>query len=56
MVLSFLVTPILLQKLTIDSGVKPQDVVASGEDALRAQRVIEAAIRSFETRSVIDLS
>ncbi|BCX03335.1 MAG: oxidoreductase [Candidatus Roseilinea sp.] len=27
----------------------------SGEDALKAQKIIEAAIRSFETRTVVDL-
>ena len=30
-------------------------IEASGEDALKAQRVIEAAITSFETNSVVDL-
>jgi len=35
--------------------VPPDKIDASGEEALRAQRVIEAAIRSFQTRSVVDL-
>ena len=36
-------------------GVAPEGIEASGEEALKAQRVIEAAIRSFETRSVVDV-
>jgi len=33
----------------------PGEIDASGEDALKAQRVIEAAIKSFQTHSVVDL-
>lgn len=34
----------------------PADQIdGSGEEALKAQRIIEAAIRSFETRTVVDL-
>lgn len=33
----------------------PDKIEASGLDALKAQRVIEAAIQSFETRRVVDL-
>jgi len=33
----------------------PEEIEASGAEALKAQRIIEAAIRSFETRSVVDL-
>jgi predicted dehydrogenase len=33
----------------------PEEIEASGAEALKAQKVIEAAIRSFETRSVVDL-
>ncbi len=35
--------------------VKPEDIDASGEDALKAQRVIEAAIESWQTGEVIRL-
>ena len=42
-----------LEQLT--EGVDPGDVDASGTDALQAQRIIEAAIKSWETRSVVDL-
>ena len=37
------------------AGVAPDQIEASGEDALKAQRVIEAAIKSFETHSIVDL-
>jgi len=36
-------------------GVKPEDVDGSAADALAAQEVIEAAIESWETHSVVDL-
>jgi len=36
-------------------GAAPQEIEASGEDALRAQTVIEAAIESWETGKVVDL-
>jgi predicted dehydrogenase len=36
-------------------GAAPQDIDASGEDALMAQTVIEAAIESWETGKVVDL-
>jgi len=35
--------------------VPPEQIEASGADALKAQRIIEGAIRSFETHSVVDL-
>ncbi len=38
------------------SRAKPEDIVASGADALQAQRIIEAAIESFEKHKVVDLS
>ena len=37
------------------SKTPPDKIEASGEDALKAQRVIEAAIKSFLTHSVVDL-
>ena len=39
----------------LSGGVKPEEVDASGADALAAQEVIEAAIKSHETHSVVDL-
>jgi predicted dehydrogenase len=39
----------------IASGVKPQDVDGSGEEGLKAQRIIEAAIKSWETHAIVDL-
>ena len=36
-------------------GVRPEAVDGSGEDALRAQRVIEAAIASWQTGTVVSL-
>ncbi|MFO7899574.1 MAG: Gfo/Idh/MocA family oxidoreductase [Planctomycetota bacterium] len=36
-------------------GVPPDEIEASGEEALKAQRVIEAAIESFESGKVVDL-
>lgn len=35
--------------------VPPEKIEASGEDALKAQRIIEAAIKSFQSRKVVDL-
>ncbi len=37
------------------AGVAPDEIEASGEDALKGQCVIEAAITSFETGKVVDL-
>jgi len=42
-----------LEQLT--EGVKPDQVDGSGADGLAAQEVIEAAIKSWETHSVVDL-
>lgn len=39
----------------IEAGVAPDLIEASGEDALKAQSVIEAAIRSFETGTVVEI-
>ena len=36
-------------------GVEPQNIKASGEDALKGQRVIEAAIQSWDTGQVVSL-
>lgn len=36
-------------------GVSPEDIDASGEDALKVQKIIEAAIESWETDRVISL-
>jgi predicted dehydrogenase len=36
-------------------GVAPERIDGSGEEALKAQRIIEAAIKSFETSTVVDL-
>jgi predicted dehydrogenase len=33
-------------------GVAPEDVDASGEDALKVQRIIEATIRSWENGTI----
>ena len=38
-----------------NAQVAPEDIDASGEDALKVQRVIEAAIESWDTGKVIDL-
>ena len=35
--------------------VRPEEIDGSGEDALKAQLVIEAAIESWETGRVIDV-
>ena len=37
------------------AGAAPDDVDGSGEEALKAQLVIEAAIRSFEQREIVDV-
>jgi predicted dehydrogenase len=37
------------------AGVAPENIDASGEDALKVQRIIEACIESWETGKVIDL-
>jgi hypothetical protein len=42
-----------LEQLT--EGVAPENIDGSGADALRVQEIIEAAIRSFQTHSVVDL-
>jgi len=39
----------------VDSGAKPDEIEASGVDGLAAQKVIEAAISSFETGEVVDV-
>lgn len=39
----------------VDAGAKPEEIEASGADGLAAQRVIEAAIASFEQGEIIDL-
>ena len=43
-----------LEQLT--EGAKPEEIDGSGADALAVQEIIEAAIRSFETHTVIDLA
>ena len=42
-----------LEQLT--EGVAPEDVDASGEDALKAQTIIEAAITSWEEKRVVEV-
>ena len=42
-----------LEQLT--EGVAPEDLDAKGEDALKAQKIIEAAITSWETESAVEL-
>ena len=37
------------------AGAKPEEIVGSGEEALKAQLVIEAAIKSWETGTVVDV-
>ncbi len=39
----------------IESGAKWNEIDGSGEDALKVQRIIEAAIKSWETHAVVDL-
>jgi predicted dehydrogenase len=38
------------------AGVAPADIVGSGEEALKAQLVIEAAIKSWDTGQVVDVA
>jgi predicted dehydrogenase len=39
----------------LSAGAKPHEIDGSGEEGLKAQKIIEAAIRSFETRTIVDL-
>jgi len=39
----------------VDSGAGPDEIEASGADGLAAQKVIEGAIRSFETGEVVEI-
>jgi predicted dehydrogenase len=39
----------------VDSGDRPDEIEASGADGLAAQKVIEAAISSFETGEVVEI-
>jgi len=39
----------------IEAGVKYDEVNGSGEDGLKVQRIIEAAIKSWETHTIVDL-
>ena len=39
----------------IDAKVKPDDIDGSGAEALAAQRIIEGAIKSWETHAIVDL-
>jgi len=39
----------------VSEGCPPEDIDASGADGLAAQRVIQAAIESLETRTVVRL-
>lgn len=39
----------------IEAGAAPDEIDASGEDALKVQRVIEGAIKSWETHTIVDL-
>lgn len=39
----------------VDAGVSPEDIDGSGEDGLAAQRVLQAAIDSLETESIVFL-
>ncbi|MGQ9628821.1 MAG: Gfo/Idh/MocA family protein [bacterium] len=39
----------------IEAGAKYDEIDGSGEDALKAQLIIEAAIKSWETHSIVDL-
>jgi len=43
-----------LEQLT--AGVKPEDVDGSGVDGLAVQEIIEASIKSWETRTVVDVN
>ena len=39
----------------LDAGVPPDQIDASGVDALQAQLVIEACVRSFERSEVVEV-
>jgi predicted dehydrogenase len=39
----------------VAAGAKPEEIEASGADGFAAQAVIEAAIKSHETRSVVEV-
>jgi predicted dehydrogenase len=39
----------------LDVGAQADEIDGSGEEGLKAQRIIEAAIKSFETKTVVDL-
>jgi predicted dehydrogenase len=39
----------------LEAGTPYDRIDGSGEDALKAQKMIEAAIRSFQTRTIVDL-
>ena len=39
----------------LSAGAKYDEINGSGEEGLKAQQIIEAAIRSFETKTVVDL-
>jgi predicted dehydrogenase len=39
----------------LEAGARYDEIDGSGEDALKAQRIIEAAIKSWETHSIVDL-
>ncbi len=40
----------------LDAKAKPQDIDGSGEEGLKAQYIIEAAIKSWETHTIVDLA
>jgi myo-inositol 2-dehydrogenase / D-chiro-inositol 1-dehydrogenase len=39
----------------VEAKAKPGDIDGSGADGLKVQRIIEAAIRSWETHAIVDL-
>ena len=39
----------------LDAGATYDEIDGSGEEGLKAQRIIEAAIKSFETKTIVDL-
>ncbi len=39
----------------LDAGAKYDEIDGSGEEGLKAQRIIEAAIKSFETKTIVDM-
>jgi len=39
----------------LDAKAKPEKISASGEDGLKVQKIIEAAIKSWETHEIVDL-